>query len=80
VANDSFVVNGSMFSGNSAAAVGGAFAVTASCGPSVAATTFEGNSASSGGAIFVGGTGLMPCNPQIETVLNAVRRDRLVVQ
>jgi predicted outer membrane repeat protein len=80
VVSDSFVVNRSVFSGNSAAAVGGALAVTASCGPSVAATTFQGNSASSGGAIFVSGIGSVPCHPQNETVLNAVRTDRLVIK
>jgi predicted outer membrane repeat protein len=79
VFNDSFVVISSVFDSNSAAGVGGALAITASCGPSVAATTFEGNSASSGGAIFVGGTGLAPCDARNETVLNAVRADSLLV-
>jgi hypothetical protein len=36
----------------------------------------KGNSASSGGAVFLESTGIAPCNPQNETVLNAVRMDR----
>jgi predicted outer membrane repeat protein len=79
VFNDSLVVDGSVFANNSATGVGGALAVTSSCGPSIALSTFEGNTASSGGAIFVGGTGIAPCNPLNETVLDAVRTYRFPV-